>query len=347
MVKLYLFTLSLFFCSISGLSCLDNTGTAVPWFTFIKPPKTAYVPPMYGKSYSFLSPNHMTAEINSLPLNSSSPITYTLNQFNTDSSISVVFFNDEVPPNNTNPNQYSGHTKGVLAYTSTQAIYIIHSFPNFPFYNSTTGKVLLDIFDSEVEYGQNLMCVQITPQTLFYLAGIMTINSPRVYYSKIVTPNTNITLMIQNKTNLQITSATYSFTVGTNTFTYIARSAALQKDFWEDVVSKYYNDGFYVQSWGRPYMPGYCPPDETYTNLNIDNLGIGKYYWYGYNDHSKWGIGITTTVLCYADLNRMYSQANRGGGGLCTNYPSLYALHKAFDEGNDACGSTLQKKFKI
>jgi len=150
---------------------------------------------MPGKSYSFLTPSHMTAEINTLALNQSSPLTYTLNQFNTDPTVSFVFWNDEQPPNNTNPNNFTGHTKGILAYTSTQAIFIVHSFPNFPSVNST-GYVLLDILSTEVYYGQNMMCIQTTPQELFNIAGLMTINVPRVYYSKIVTANANVTMMV-------------------------------------------------------------------------------------------------------------------------------------------------------
>ncbi|CAG9326057.1 DNASE2B_2 [Blepharisma stoltei] len=343
MAKTLFILLSVFYVALS-LNCLDNSGNSVPWLTFIKPPQVAYAPPLPGKSYSFLTPNHMTAEIESQPLNVSSPITYTLNQFNTDSSISVLFYNDGVPPNSTNYNNYVGHTKGILAYTSTQAIYIIHSFPNFPYYNSTTGKVMLDIFQSETYYGQNLMCLQISPQTLFNLAGLMTINKPQVYYSRIITPNSNITLLVQNQTTLQASTVSYSFSVDGNTFTYLARSAAANLDFWEDVVSKYYKDSFYVQSWGRPYMPGYCPPDEAYTNLNVDELTIKKYWWYGYDDHSKWGIAVGQTVLCYADINRMYSQASRGGGGVCTNFPSLYTVHKAIVETTDPCGQTFVGK---
>lgn len=87
-------------------------------------------------------------------------------------------------------------------------------------------------------------------------------------------------------------------------------------------------------------MLGLCPPSYPYSDLNIGNLIIGKYYWEGYNDHSKWGISANSTVLCYGDLNRMWSQRYRGGGGLCVNFPALYAVHKAIVQTVDACGST-------
>jgi len=143
---------------------------------------------------------------------------------------------------------------------------------------------------------------------------------------------------------LSITKATYSLTVGGLPFTYLARSSKANLDFWEQLVSPNYKDGFYVQSWGRPYMEGYCPPSWTYTNLNIANLTLAKWYWEGYNDHSKWGIGVTTNTVCYADINRMYTQKYRGGGGLCVVSADLYKVHKAIATNEDPCGSTYIEK---
>lgn len=84
--------------------------------------------------------------------------------------------------------------------------------PHFPYTNNITNEVVLDIADPQTMYGQNLMCVPMDPQTLFNLAGLMTLNKPAVYYSRIVNQNANITYLVTNKTaGYSFTKANYSF----------------------------------------------------------------------------------------------------------------------------------------
>ena len=86
-------------------------------------------------------------------------------------------------------------------------------------------------------------------------------------------------------------------------------------------------------------MPSLCPPTDKYSTLNVANLKIGAASWTGTNDHSKWGIPVTTKVVCYGDMNRMTSQEKRGGGGLCIAHDGLYAIHNAIITKVNPCGT--------
>ena len=190
-----------------------------------------------------------------------------------------------------------------------------------------------------MEYGQHFFCIHIKPQDLFNIAGVMSINLPQVYYSNINIPNANISLIINNLTISSANSYAYSFnTIGGLPFTYFAKAGKANVDLYESIISPYYNDGMLLQTWGRPYEQNFCPSGGyQYANENINEIQIGKYWWYGYYDHSKWGIGINTQMVCYSDINRMYSQWVRGGGAVCTLNTGLYNYMSKIIENAGPC----------
>ena len=200
--------------------------------------------------------------------------------------------------------------------------------------------VILDILPAETEYGQDLFCISLNPQDLFNIAGLMSINLPQVYHSNVEYPNSNITMLIQNRQISNAKSYNYNFsTKGGLPFTYFAKSPNANVDLYESIISPYYKDGMIIITWGRPYEQDFCPPNYNYINVNVDTISMGSYYWAEYYDHSKWGIGINTNLLCYGDINRMYSQWTRGGGALCTINESLRAFHKSIIGKYDSCPS--------
>jgi deoxyribonuclease-2 len=170
------------------------------------------------------------------------------------------------------------------------------------------------------------------------MAGVMSINHPQVYASKVLIQNSNITLLINNNTISEKHSYSYNFnTLGGLPMTYFAKSPLANVDLYESIVSPFYNDGMILETWGRPWESDFCPPNYKYESVNADEISIGKYWWTSYYDHSKWGIGMTTNLLCYSDINRMYSQWTRGGGSVCTVNAALFTVHKSFIEKYDSC----------
>ena len=185
-------------------------------------------------------------------------------------------------------------------------------------------------------YGQSFMCVELQPSQLFAIAGMMRLNFPNVYASQVLTANSNITDLV-NMSWVNGTTATLSLGNG---FAYMCKSAASNIELWEDLVCPYYQYGFEVQSWGRPYMSSYCTPTYPYDAINVSGEKIGNTTWLGYDDHSKWGVSMNGYVTCIGDINRMTSQAARGGGMLCFDNDSLHTVFKGIITGTQSCSSS-------
>jgi len=192
------------------------------------------------------------------------------------------------------------------------------------------------------------MCVQMSTSLLYNVAGLMTINRPQTYSSRINIANANITALKSNgASSLTSPQASLGFTNGNLQFTYFAKSSASNLDFWEDVVSAHYGTGFRAETWGRPYQPAFCTPAYKYQVLNTLTILLDKYTWKNTNDHSKWGLTLTGNVLCYADINRMDSQKSRGGGGLCVSSTALFNAHSSIIATQDKCAAMSLKEFLL
>lgn len=219
---------------------------------------------------------------------------------------------------------------------------ILHSIGAFP-YIIAGGRgnlylVTLDVLSPESLSGQDLICVNLAPSDLFNIAGAMSITLPDVYYTSVEIPNANISLLISNQVYSQATTLNYSFqTIGGLSLTYLAKAPSYGQDFYEYVVSPYYGDGLFVETYGNPYQVDFCPPFFEYKNVNVDEISVGGLFWVSYFDMSKWAAGIRTNVVCYTDFNRMYSEIKRGGGGLCFINQAMHQAHVQILEVFDSC----------
>jgi deoxyribonuclease II len=224
-------------------------------------------------------------------------------------------------------------------YDKTTAFYMIHSIPLFPNF-TTDGLVNTTISDDELIYAQNVMCISISTNTLFELAGIMTLIQPIVYYKNIIYANTNISNVIGDVVSASGFSGSYKFVLSNASWVYIAKSQYGNLDLWDNVVAGYFSQGLDTETWGRPYMPSVCPPNSQYPVLNINALKVGPFKWKDTEDHSKWGILDSSSFVCYGDMNRMVSQRTRGGGTVCMNIAGFYSLHRSLITGVDPCNTS-------
>ena len=224
-----------------------------------------------------------------------------------------------------------------MAYTETEAIYVIHSIPKFPV-NEKDGSVMLDVLIGETYYGQNWMCIELKREDLFNIAGLLTIARPQLIHSRVHISNANITHMLQNTTAFSFKEATYSVPVGDEVFTYLVKSGSAGIDIFEDFIAPHFESGFRTQTWGRPYMDDYC--NKTWIVENIQGLRVEDYSWHAHFDHSKWGIAIDKEITCYGDNNRMIPQRTRGGGYLCTTNRRFYEAQTELITHVNMCNST-------
>lgn len=125
-------------------------------------------------------------------------------------------------------------------------------------------------------------------------------------------------------------------------FTSFAKSNNWGEDLCENLVSPYYKQGFFWETWRRnPPLPSYCPPVHKYEELNINYVALPgtNYKWHYTQDHSKWGVSAIASqpITCVGGINRMESQRKRGGGTVCQTYSPMWRAMYALISQADNC----------
>jgi deoxyribonuclease II len=113
-----------------------------------------------------------------------------------------------------------------------------------------------------------------------------------------------------------------------------------QTDIYKDLIAKYYlkyyeqsvplvrhrnePEEFVTETWQRSsggISPDICEPKKEIVNLHEIEIEIDKenIQWKETVDHSKWAVSLNKEqpISCFADINRMDSQALRGGSATC------------------------------
>jgi hypothetical protein len=103
---------------------------------------------------------------------------------------------------------------------------------------------------------------------------------------------------------------------------------------------------FSFQSLGRILDSGLCRRSRL-SNIGYDTLDIQglaffpDFSWSETQDHSKWGIAVNTSAVCFGDINRMTTQYVRGGGTVCWQDTYLSMLLRKATTGTDSCKQKL------
>lgn len=317
--------------SSAALQCLNQAGQPVNWWLSIKYPNS-----MTNASprFAYIDSNSASGAwtITSTLLDADNTcLTRTINAINglAKANKNVVIFNDQKPTGQMDSN--GAHAKGIIGWDSSSktGVYIMHSAPNYPSV-STSNVINHDIPDS-ASFGQH-----------FYCSNLNSVNFETVFqHIQIIKPFMYLQLGVF--ANLAYTKTDYlihNWAAGNGDTVYMfSKGPSYQKFLFEDVIQPYLGANMMVESWGRPYQAAACPPLYKQTNLNIQTIafpnGDG---WKNTQDHSKWGITTgKTKVACLCDINRMNSQAKRGGSCLCSNNKSLYAALSTLPKSNDTC----------
>lgn len=254
-----------------------------------------------------------------------------------------IVYNDELPNyseisaestgTTTRHSTTAGHCKGILAWNKTEMAWLIHSVPKFP--ANFDGRTLQPINNSQSIYGQSFAYIRIhfgnIRQDIWLqeLLEHIAIMKPNIYIKhgldKSIFENIfDHHCLPSDKTNLQVWQ-------WGNIFKHYAKSPHLDADFYDKLTSK--EGACIVESWVRGHeladsatvhknmavtfvQPHSYPSFEGECNLD---LGLAQEIKYSeHQDHSKWAVSkyaVNPWVLV-GDMNRMASQAKRGGGGL-------------------------------
>ena len=251
------------------------------------------------------------------------------------SGFEYIAFNDEpavVADNETSPDATTGHTKGVLGWSPTEGkgFWLTHSVPLFP-KTPLMASSYAGISSNSFTYGQDLYCVSMTLSELNTLATQLTYNAPDVYSVSVSTATKNSYAGIKNLATKVWPTNSYCGTATIAGHTVFSKTGAWGQDLCGDCVAPFFKLSLYAETWMRGSQCGpFCPPTYTYSTTDVVMLNWGSYSWKETQDHSKWAISTTGSIVCFGDINRMTTQYSRGGGATCVSNPTLWSqMNKA------------------
>jgi len=328
---------------VDALGPIDENGQKVDWWFLYKVPKGLKVGKGTTKGYEYVYFDAHSEKVEQsvhLLTDGKGALDFTIsNLFHNASSASVgyILYNDEKPArflSSGNDNGNDCHTKGVLAFdtASNSAFWLLHSWPKYVDPEETALPT--------PEYGQTFLCLHISLDTCSQIAGQMLRNQqPQVYNSKLPTGlsvDDNLYKLSQSVNNASPgESETLDYTtVGGLPFKVIAKNRLWAKDFWNDLVSPTLGVDMAVETWIRGAIASTNSPDGhkivDVKLINFTPLGI-PWSWSETQDHAKWGVSKTSDWICIADINRMVSQENRGGGTIAFQSKILWAALSQVD----------------
>lgn len=249
-------------------------------------------------------------------------------------------FNDEAPEGNgSRGSDSSAHAKGVLAWDPKEGegFYLLHSVPAFPQFSKTKGFNYVTPDGSF--YGQHYLCITLKSEKhITDLRKMFAYENAHVYIDNFdpLEEKSSARRTLLKKIALNAKAAgdetiTKELVWG---WTMITKPKADEKLLWDASIAPGYDDDFAVKSWGRPASASHCKSEPK--TSNVSSIQFNKdTKWDDTNDHSKWGISIKKKIFCIADMNRMDSQATRGGSALCIDNATVHAGFKVIIDSDD------------
>jgi len=252
------------------------------------------------------------------------------------SGASYLLYNDE--PDNAKPGTAYGHTKGVVAMSGTDGLWIVHSTPKFP---SSTGSKQFYFPETETKYGQTFLCIKLTAAEIEDVAKQLLYNKPYVYKSTFSSSIGSTHPQLEKVLNGEWVKEAGSSTLQIGKFTTFAKNAAWNDDLYETAIAAHYKSDLYVETWIRGSAEGsYCKPKYKYEVMDVETMvaqsSDGNITWTEGQDHAKWAVMLDgSSNLCVGDINRMTTQRNRGGGAVCFSSAGLNnALYNSIVTGH-------------
>jgi deoxyribonuclease II len=342
-----------------SLSCLDDDGNAVDGWTSLKG-NNGYAIYNYDTSTKTF-----VASVYTMNQTTSGSIMNTLNPLydaSINSSFAYALYNDNPPETGAASSSYA-HSKGILATSSTQGFWLVHSLPNWPA-ETPTGNPGVPPSDT---YAQSLGCVTVNVNTIDLIANLTMVNRPKIYEHHM--PSTGMPsipffekLIDNDYYDDAPTSASQSFqSLAGVDYVQFAKSKEWEMDLYDDLIAPYYQTPLYVETWingagGRQssVCQSNVPPDShqkvnaVYDIYQIDLITLsGEDTWKNTQDHSKYAFAApmdfdtnvtsSSNVTCIGDINRMCSQEDRGGGAMCHQNHDLMMAFRSIVSGTESC----------
>jgi deoxyribonuclease-2 len=298
--------MELLFASLACMS--DINGQPIEYWYAIKYPK--------GFKYSFGFPGQSLMESEyDMQDTDRGTLTWTMEQL-WNPNISYIIYNDESPLNKPYNPTY-GHTKGILATDGTQGFWLQHSTPKWPL-GPTYAASYEGLTSNGFDYGQHFFCLTLSHNEIEHLAGHLELNHPNIQDSQIGSEaGANMTALATGYYSTAPICDTITLRTASHDWTVFAKTSKWNNELYSECIQPLLDEPLYVESWIRGSA---CKPSETVHD--IKEVEFNNISWSEYNDHSKWAVGSRS--VCFSDINRMTTQASRGGGAICVADKQIY-----------------------
>uniref|UniRef100_A0A0G4GHU4 Uncharacterized protein n=1 Tax=Chromera velia CCMP2878 TaxID=1169474 RepID=A0A0G4GHU4_9ALVE len=267
-----------------------------------------------------------------------------------------------------------GHSKGVVFMTEGGGFWLVHSVPHFPEIDETSKEGdYKGIQEGQQIYGQSFLCVSLpfAPHANTIGTQLQFIH-PKFYHKKVSqnlakkAPELASALggefQSRHKTRASGESSSMKQieTWNGKEFTSFAKSAGwgdereeCDKDIYYGLVAPSLASNLYAETWMRGDEFGTCCGDD-YEVTDIKEMQMSDVSWSETHDHSKWAVSSPDTSgkdswVCIGGVNRMHSQAKRGGGTLCFEETNLQKALLSSIVDSDECsekGTKTKRKTK-
>lgn len=309
----------------------DGNGSVDTWAAFKGPKGTDYV---YWQTDATLAA--VSHDMNSTTVGA---LGTTLSQLWSTTSTEYIIWNDE-PVGESGYNFTTGHTKGVWAWNlaTGDAIVLQHSIPLFPAGPSQSAKYK-GLGSNAWMYGQHVACFETTVDALESIANLAPLTIPSIYDSRTSARTPSVLAALANgaASTAAVCDAMSFTTRGGLNVTYFAKSTQWNAELYADCIAPSLGVSLVVESWIRGSACGPACAD-TETVLDVQDVSYpGGLAFSEYNDHSKWAVGSDSDWFCASDINRMTTQAARGGAAYCFQDAGLATAMRNAVTNTDSC----------
>ena len=335
--------------AVFSFQCFDEKGAA-DWMLMLKYPGSVS---KKGMQYAYISSNNQTStftESKASLMDEESPLWMVLNQFDKEDmseDTAYVAWNSQISEKTVSLTY--AHAKGFMALNKTDGtgFLLFHSVPKFPIFETGSDKISHKMLDET--YGQDFLCLTINKDTFQNVLRNLIIAKAYFYRTKV--PDTMLSTAVKaaeklvkgmdkkDRSNGFKLEPTLPFKMPKGqAITIFTSTRYVDNHLFDDIVQPALNCSMQVESWGRPYMKNVC--DKSLKTMNIKTIKIKDgVQWSTTQDHSKWGVSTDDERpwLCISDMNRMDSQAKRGGLAICIKSKKVQEAFRAIVNTYDDC----------
>ncbi|XP_033821741.1 deoxyribonuclease-2-alpha-like [Periophthalmus magnuspinnatus] len=343
-LRLLLCLAALFKWGQSNVACRNDRGEEVDWYILYKLPK------LKGDGLSYLYMDESTngwrmsqEKINSPRGSVANTLTPLFDYYKKKTEgFGFMLYNDQ-PPKGLKPAPASyGHSKGVVMLNKTSGVWLSHSTPQFPSYQSERFWP-----SSGASNAQTFLCVTYA-YSEFKNIGVHLKYIHAFPFDSAFPPYFHEELKCVAQKSCYPTAEPWSkitelTSLKGHRFKSFAKYSRFHDDLYAGLIVNFIKQDLYVKSWGsmRKPLPSNCSKIIPHYVYNIKGVNPHRRGPFSDTvDHSKWCVTAGNNFTCVADMNREVSQMGRGGGAVCTDDPIVGAAFFTAVEKHQPCDVT-------